>query len=90
MAQYSKMIADAKQLKVGSELLVAVTGEGISSLVVYHAPGLDETRYFPPDCASVTILAVLPEYRRTGLGSKFLHACFDIAKVIKPKFLRLC
>jgi len=75
-----KMISDATQLKVGGELLVAVTGEGISGLVVYHAPGSDENRYFPPGWASVTILAVLPKYRRTGLGSKLLHACLDIAK----------
>ena len=69
-----KMISDATQLKVGGELLVAVTGEGISGLVVYHAPGSDENRYFPPGWASVTILAVIPKYRRTGLGSKLLHA----------------
>lgn len=43
------MIADATQLKVGGELLVAVTSERISGLVVYHASGSDETRYFPPD-----------------------------------------
>ena len=78
-----KMIADATQLKVGGELLVAVTGEGISGLVVYQAPGSDENRYFPPGWASVTILAVLPKYRRTGLGSKLLHACLDIAKTDK-------
>lgn len=34
----------------------------------------------------MTILAVLPEYRRTGIGSKFLHACFDIAKSDKAQF----
>ena len=44
-----KMISDATQLKIGGELLVAATGVGISSVVAYHAPGSDETRYFPPD-----------------------------------------
>ena len=46
-------------------------------------PGSDENRYFPPGWASVKILAVLPKYRRTGLGSKLLHACLDIAKTDK-------
>lgn len=65
--------------------MVAATGARISSLVAYHAPDTDETRYFPPDWASVTNLAVLPEYRRTVLGSKLLHACLNIAKSEKAQ-----
>ena len=65
--------------------MVAITGEGISGLVVYHAPDSDENRYFPPGWSSVTILAVLPKYRRTGLRSKLLHACLDIAKSDKAQ-----
>jgi len=65
--------------------LVAATGTRISSLVAYHAPDTDETRYFPPDWASVTNLAVLPEYRRTVLGSKLLHDCLNIAKSEKAQ-----
>ena len=85
-----KMISDVTQLKVGGELLVAVTGEGISGLVVYHAPGSGENRYFPPGWASVTISAVLPAYRRTGRGSKLLHARLNIAKSESAQVLRLC
>ena len=75
-----KTISDATQLKVGGDLLVAVTGEGISGLVVYHAPGSGENRYFPPGWASVTILAVLPEYRRNGLGSKTVRHLLKYSK----------
>ena len=82
-----KMISDASQLKVGGELLVAITNEGMSGLVVYHAPNLDENRYFPPNWASVTVLAVLPKYRRTGLGSKLLQTCLDIAKTDRAHVL---
>ena len=65
-----KMIADASQPKVGR--VGSSNGRGISGLVVYHAPGSDENRYFSIQLLLCNDFSCSSKYRRTGLGSK-LH-----------------
>ena len=80
-----KMISDAAQLKGGGELLIAITHEGISGLVVYHAPSSYKSEHLPQSWASLAVLAVLPQYRRRGIGSKLIQTCLNIAKTDKTE-----
>lgn len=62
------------------QLIVAQSDRALVGAVVYCPPGTSDSRLFPPEWASLRLLAVLPQYRGQQIGQQLSLACINRAK----------
>lgn len=55
--------------------LVARMGNTLAGSAGYCPPGRSDPAVFPPEWASIVLLAVAPEHRRRGVGQRLVAAC---------------
>lgn len=73
----------------GGQLLVAQSGRELVGLVVYHPPGVSDSRLFPPEWASLRMLGVSPQHRGRGVGQQLSLECVDRARQDKAEWIGL-
>lgn len=59
---------------------VARVDQALAGSVAYCAPGKANPDIFPPDWASILLLAVLPRYRGQGIATILVQTCIDQAR----------
>lgn len=62
-----------------AEIIVAENEEKLVGAVAYYPPGERELQMFPPDWASIRVLAVLPSHRGKGIGRLLTQECIERA-----------
>jgi ribosomal protein S18 acetylase RimI-like enzyme len=62
------------------QLVVAQQDSTLVGFVVYCPPGTSDRRLFPPEWASLRMLAVSPQQRGQGIGRQLSLACVHRAK----------
>ena len=82
---FEKSVLDTTNLKDGGELLVALDSLHILGVAVYRAPNSKPNSTIRQNWSSLTVLGVLPEYRKRGIGMKLLNVCLDLARADKAK-----
>jgi ribosomal protein S18 acetylase RimI-like enzyme len=63
----------------GTYLVARTNGEVVGS-VAYCPPGKSDLDIFPPDWATILLLAVSPRYRGQGIGKQLVRECLNLAR----------
>jgi len=69
--------------------IVSSENNRVIGSVAYYSPGYSERGFFPSDWASIRLLAVLPEYRRRGIGKALTQTCIERGKRDGAEFIGL-
>lgn len=69
-------------VRARGELIVAYAppAESLAGMVIVVLPDSSARRIASPDEAELHLLAVLPEFRGAGIGSRLIAAAIDVAK----------
>ena len=72
-----------------SRVLVSEHDGALLAAVHYYPPGNSNPRFFPPDWASIRVLAVHPNHRGKGLGRLLTQDCIHRARADKASVIGL-
>ncbi len=61
--------------------LIARAGAEVAGSVAYCPAGKSDPAIFPPDWASILLLAVSPAHRRGGIARDLVNSCLQLARV---------
>jgi ribosomal protein S18 acetylase RimI-like enzyme len=86
-AQMQANISKIPEMARQGRSIVAESAGNLIGAVLYYPPKTSEIRLFPPEWASLRMLAVLPQYRNRGIGRRLSWECIDRAKQDKAQII---
>ncbi|NJK54142.1 MAG: GNAT family N-acetyltransferase [Leptolyngbyaceae cyanobacterium SU_3_3] len=82
-------LSNVAEVAKPGRLIVAQQGQELVGSVVYHPPGVSDSRLFNPEWASLRMLAVSPQHRGHRIGQQLSWECVHRAKQDKAQVVGL-